>query len=181
MCIRDRCIRCYVDNMHGAESSMQGLRRLLNYKLSLIEEFKIEGNDLIMADLARELEEKMLKIVEGEAELDCDNEVEYFYALGQLAFYAEYQVQKTLVLSPFKEYTNKKTVGDLTDYLTTRLDLYGYNINPGTKAMQNLASKILLNGDRTLRVKNNLTALYGGFLSNNVFLRKKEENAKTEN
>ena len=47
--------------------------------------------------------------------------------------------------------------------------------------MQNLASKILLNGDRTLRVKNNLTALYGGFLSNNVFLRKKEENAKTEN
>lgn len=177
----DECIRCYVDNMHGAESSMQGLRRLLNYKLSLIEEFKIEGNDLIMADLARELEEKMLKIVEGEAELDCDNEVEYFYALGQLAFYAEYQVQKTLVLSPFKEYTNKKTVGDLTDYLTTRLDLYGYNINPGTKAMQNLASKILLNGDRTLRVKNNLTALYGGFLSNNVFLRKKEENAKTEN
>ena len=86
-----------------------------------------------------------------------------------------------MVLSPFKEYTNKKTVGDLTDYLTTRLDLYGYNINPGTKAMQNLASKILLNGDRTLRVKNNLTALYGGFLSNNVFLRKKEENAKTEN
>lgn len=179
----DECINTYINDANNYEYAVSTLIRLLNYKLNLVDEFKVEGNGLILLNIADRIREKLEKAVDEGIDFDFENEAEYYYTLGQLAFYVEYQVQKKLDLSPFKEYTSRRTAKDMVNHLITRMDLYGYSINPSNKVFRAVASKVLLTGEITGKVRDNLTFFYGGIASDNIFLRKQEKTAgnDTEN
>ncbi|MBM6859703.1 hypothetical protein H9X78_04230 [Clostridium saudiense] len=178
----DDCINAYILNGHNLEYSIATLACLINYKLNLVEKFKVEGKGMILLNMATEIKEKLKKAVLEGVDFEFENEAEYFYTLGQLAFYVEYQVKKKLDLSPFKEYTNKRSAKDMVNHLITRMDLYGYSINPCNNAFRTVASKVLLTGEISGKVKDYLTFFYGGVASDNIFLTKhiSEVNGDTE-
>lgn len=163
------CNDIYFNTMFASDYFMLNLTEILNIKLNLLERYRKEHDLLIMLDT---MKTKMLNLKEDNSNvLVIENDSEFYFLLGQIAYYVETQSKGDLDFGIFKFYTEKRTYINARNYLLQRLEVYSYKINLHNKLFKSIMEAILLykaNDD----IRKHSESFYLGICCDNIFYKK---------
>ncbi|NFO89065.1 hypothetical protein FDC58_08125 [Clostridium botulinum] len=119
-------IGAYIDSMNSYKSFKYGLKDIFNYKLNILNKIEKEECEEIM--LLNIMREKEIQLLNKEPKFIINSDEEFYYTLGQLAFYIESQSNGDCDFGVFKFYVNNKKINLLKSYLTQQMERYSHKI-----------------------------------------------------
>lgn len=165
------CIDAYFNTMFASKYFYFNLSELLNVKLNLLNKFR-EGNSLTI--MLQNMKEKLLNLKDGELEqITINNDSEFYFLLGQVAYYLESQSKGDIDFGILKFYTEKRTYSNIKKYLLQRLEVFGYKISLNNKTFKALL-EVVLNYEAKEDMNKNSESFYLGVCSDNIFYRTKK-------
>ncbi|MBN1069490.1 hypothetical protein DVW02_16140 [Clostridium botulinum] len=119
-------IGAYIDSMNSSKNFKYGLKDIFNYKLNILNKIEKEECEEIM--LLNIMKEKEVELLNKEPKFIINSDEEFYYTLGQLAFYIESQSNGDCDFGVFKFYVNNKKINLLKSYLTQQMERYSHKI-----------------------------------------------------
>lgn len=147
------------------------IKKMLNIRLNLLNKFNIRREDFMLLEKFQDLDLKNDKIT-------IANDSEYYFIVGQLAYYIEMQKKGDFTSDCFKFYTDKRTIDTLKRYLISRFESYSYSINARYKNFYKVLSNICEYVPKS-NIQDNIINFYYGVSSENILLKKSK--ADTDN
>ncbi|KOR55298.1 hypothetical protein FDA33_10110 [Clostridium botulinum] len=134
-------IGAYIDSMSKFKNFKYGLTDLFNYKLNILNKVeKKECEEIMLLNIMRE---KELELLSKKPKFMIDSDEEFYYTLGQLAFYIESQSNGDIDFGVFKFYVNNKRINLLKSYLTQQMEKYGHKIKLGNIRFKKIYSEVI--------------------------------------
>lgn len=159
-------VKTSIINGHGTKAVRQ-----INLRLSLLQYLEKGGE--YMADFSVSLREKLKEKLVSDESVAIENDIEYYYAVGQLARYYIYlnrgSKKNESLINPI---LNAKSSESIKDKLLQYYKKYNYDIILGSKRAD-ILYKMVLGYETDGKVKQDMICM--GFVDNNLVLEKKEE------
>lgn len=174
----DECIEIYVNNLYMSDNSILNLGTLLNIKLNLL--INLEKENYILKALEN-IKIKNEKLVGNISNFTIENDEEFYFYLGQAAYFIEYQsnAKSNSNLDVVKYYTEKINPKALKDYLLDRFKTYSFKISKKDLIFKKIFGEILLYEPKEKINKRNIE-FYIGVCHDNIFLSNKKEDINEE-
>ena len=150
--------------------------KALNLRLSLLKYFKLRGGN--MGDKIKTMIESMKKKLESEELVYCENDDEFFFLSGQLAYYLLFQSEADKKTHGLVEpFLRSKTAQNLKKQLAFVYDSYKHAILFENKKFNNAMSAV--QGYSTENdFRSNQDMFLAGFMTKNIFYIKKEQGGR---
>ena len=158
----------YITTMNNSRGFIFEVRKLLNIKFNLMR--KLLGRDEVLNKL-REFNNKVEEASKVGTDINISNDEEYYYLLGQIAYYIESRSRGNVNFSVFKYYLEKRKDSNLKDFLLAALDKYSYDISIHNGLFKSVLAEILMYTPNK-NIKQGWEFFFIGICSKNVFYNK---------
>lgn len=167
----DEYIKSYVFSMSYSKDFRRGLIELLNIKMNLLRE---DCEEIMFLNI---MKKKIIDFINNNIDLEIESDQEFYFLLGQMAYYLESQSRGDIDFGVFKFYTNKKDVNLLKKYLIQRFERYSYRINLNNNRFKKIFN-LLINYIPNQEITKFQEQFYMGICTDNIFYMKKENTNK---
>lgn len=167
------CIDAYFNTMFASDYFYFNLLELLNIKLNLLKKYR-EGHSLII--MLENMKEKLFNLKDNNLEqITIKDDSEFYFLVGQVAYYLESQSKGDIDFGILKFYTEKRTHSNIKKYLLQRLEVFGYNVSLNNKSFKAILESVL-KYEAKEDINKNSESFYLGVCCDNVFYRTKKNN-----
>lgn len=161
------CVKSFISFLGNKSVELYELKNMLNIRLNLLNRFQMREADFNMLNKINNLD-----LYNDEFNIDNDNE--FYFLVGQVAYFLETRKKTEISAEVFKFYTEKRNNDTLKKYIISRFELYSYNINANCIKLHKVLSK-LYEYNAKKNIQSNIINFYYGVSSTNIILKKNVE------